>query len=151
MTLREVHNTELDAWIADHHYLHSTPAGAVLRLEFLEDGRRIGAMMWGRPTARQSGQQELLQLTRMYFIDDTEPCVESRALAMARKYIRKHLPQIKGLITFASTGEGHKGTIYRADGWFCVGTTRETATGWANRPGRMARDNSQKIKFCRTP
>lgn len=46
--------------------------------------------MWGHPTSRKLDQQHLLQLTRMYFVDDTEPYAESKALAMARKYIRKH-------------------------------------------------------------
>lgn len=32
MILRELHTTEIDCWIKEHHYLHSTPAGAVQRL-----------------------------------------------------------------------------------------------------------------------
>ncbi|MBR2287103.1 MAG: hypothetical protein IJ865_02600, partial [Clostridia bacterium] len=92
------HTTELDRWIAERHYLHSTPAGAVIRMEFLNrNGERIGAMMWGRNTSPKQDQKNLLCLTRMYFIDDTEDFVESKALGIARKYIRKHYPQIKGL------------------------------------------------------
>jgi hypothetical protein len=49
MRLNILHTVELDSWIKDHHYLHSTPAGAVIRLEFLTDtGERIGGMMWGQ-------------------------------------------------------------------------------------------------------
>lgn len=152
MRLNEVHNTKLDQWIKERHYLGSVPAGAVLRLEFLnDDNERIGAMMWGRPSARNIDQAEILQLTRMYFIDDTEPCVESKALAMARKYISKHKPKIKGLITYASTQERHKGTIYRADNWFEIGCTKNSASGWETRSGRTNRDLSDKIKFARTP
>jgi|GEM_PF-3147065 hypothetical protein len=35
MILRELHTTEIDCWIKEHHYLHSTPAGAVQRLSVL--------------------------------------------------------------------------------------------------------------------
>ena len=151
MTIQDVHSTDLDKWIAERHYLHSVPAGAVLRLEFLADGERIGGMLWGRPSARKLDQRTLLQLTRMYFVDDTEHCIESKALAMARKYIRKHLPQIKGLITYASTGAGHEGIIYQADGWFPLGRTKAGGKGWENRDGRTLRDSSEKIRFARTP
>jgi len=146
-----VHTTEIDRWIAAHHYLQSTPAGAVLRMEFVDDeGRRIGAMMWGRPTSHKLDQEQLLQLTRMYFVDDTEPYTESKALAMARKYIRKHLPQIKGLISYASIDQGHEGTIYKADNWFLI-AKRKSGGSWENRPGRTNRDIGPKLKYGRSP
>ena len=103
--------------------------------------------MWGRPTARTYDYSRILELTRMCMIDDTEPFAESRALGMARKYIRKHLPEVKGLISYSSTGEHHKGTIYQADGWFAVGQTR--ATAW-NKDGRANIDTTHKIRWVRS-
>lgn len=149
MTLSIVHSTELDKWIAVHHYLHSTPAGAVIRMEFCsDDGRRVGGMMWGRNTSPKQDHPDLLCLTRMYFVDETERFAESRALAMARKHIRKHHPKIKGLVAYSSTGQGHEGTIYQADGWFEVSRSRR---GRDCRAGRKNIDTSAKIKWCRTP
>lgn len=152
MQLKQVHTTELDKWIKERHYLHSTPAGAVLRLEFTDDtGHRIGAMMWGRPVSPKVDQIHTLELTRMFFVEDTDPFVESKALAMARKHIRKHYPQIKGLIAYSSTAEQHKGTIYIADGWFKISETKSVSGSWENREGRKNRDLSTKFKFARTP
>lgn len=152
LNMRQIHSTEIDRWIKERHYLHSTPAGAVLRLEFLDDtGIRIGAMMWGRPVSRKINQKTILELTRMYFVDETEPFVESKALGMARKYIRKHYPHIKGLVTYISTAENHKGTIYLADGWFKISETKSSGIGWKNRQGRFNRDTSMKLKFVRSP
>ena len=151
MQLNTANTKELDAWIAERHYLRTTPAGAVLRLEFTADGRRLGAMLWGRPTSPKIDQKTILELTRMVFIDDTERFIESKALSMARKYIRKHYPQVKGLIAYSSTAEGHKGTIYEADGWFKISESRSDTASWANRPNRQDRDLSRKIKFGRTP
>lgn len=152
MHINIIHNTEIDNWIAGRHYLHSTPAGSVLRMEILDDNNnRIGAMLWGRPTARQIDQRHVLQLTRMFMVDDTEHCAESRALAMARKYIRRHMPQIKGLISYSSEEEGHKGTIYQADGWFAISRTKSVHKGWSNRQGRSDRDLGPKTKWGRTP
>lgn len=149
MKLKQIHTTEMDKWIAEHHYLHSTPAGAVLRLEIQDDaGQRIGGMMWGRNPSPKQDQQNVLCLTRMYCVDGTEPYVESRALSMARKYIRKHYPHIKGLVAYSSMGAGHDGIIYKADGWFEVS---RTTGGRDCRPGRANMDTSVKIKWCRTP
>ena len=150
MTLHIVHSREVDEWIKARHYLHSVPAGAVIRMEFLnDDGERIGAMMWGRNTSPRAEQREQLCLTRMYFIDDTERCVESAALAMARKYIRKHYNYVKGVVAYSSTGQGHEGTVYKADGWFEVSRTKAGSKDY--RDGRKNIDTSSKIKWVRTP
>ena len=108
-------------------------------------------MLWGIPTSPKLDKDHLLELTRMYFIDDTEHCVESKALAMARKYIRKHLPEIRGVIAYSSTAERHKGTVYIADGWFKISETRSNCGSWENRKGRKNTDLSVKYKFGRTP
>jgi hypothetical protein len=151
MELNVLHTEELDRWIAERHYLKSVPAGAVIRLEFTDSGKRVGAMMWGRPTSRNVDQTHTLELTRMFFIDDTERFAESRALSMARKHIRKHLPHIRGLIAYCSTDAGHKGTVYEADGWFKLSESRSQTGSWENRPNRRDRDLSVKLKFGRTP
>ena len=148
MRLEEVHSVEVDRYITEHHYLHSAPAGARLRLWIKDDSNNIiGAMMWGRPTARTYNQERILELTRMFMVDDTEPYAESKALAMARKLIRKQLPQVKGLISYSSTGEHHKGTIYEADGWFAVGMIE--AKAW-NKKDRANIDVSKKIRWVRS-
>ena len=150
--LRISNSTELDAWIKQRHYLHTVPAGAIIRMAFVDDAnRQIGAMMWGRNPSPKQDQYNVLCLTRMYFVDDTEPFVESRALAMARKHIRKHYPHIKGLIAYSSTDEnlGHTGGVYIADGWFAVSCTRDKSRDC--RRGRKNVDTSRKIKWCRTP
>lgn len=148
--LNVVHSMDLDIWIKEHHYLHSTPAGAVIRMEFLdEDNNRIGGMMWGRNPSPKQEQKEVLCLTRMFFIDDTERFIESRSLGMARKYIRMHYPQIKGLVAYSSTGEGHEGTIYKADGWFEVSRSRDKSKDY--RDNRKNIDISSKIKWVRSP
>ena len=152
LIIKQIHSTEIDKWIEEHHYLKSTPAGAVIRLEFINDsGMRIGAMMWGRPVSPKVDQKHTLELTRMYFIDETEHCVESKALGMARKHIRKNYPQIKGLIAYSSTAEQHKGIIYQADGWFLVSKSNSPKGSWENHLGRKNRDLSTKFKYARSP
>jgi hypothetical protein len=148
LRLEECNSTALDNYIIEYHYLHSAPAGARLRLWIKDDrGYVIGAMMWGRPTARTYDHIRILELTRFFMIDDTEPFAESKALAMARKLIRKRLTKVKGLLTYTSIGENHKGTIFEADGWFSIGVTE--AKAW-NKKGRANIDVSKKIRWVRS-
>lgn len=168
------HHTGTDNWIRQHHYLHSTPAGARVRMEFyityseayqlaqesgvnlsnldMCDGKYlVGAMMWGRPTSRKIDQKSILELTRCCFLDFMPKNTESKGLAKARAWIRKHLPEVKGLIAYSSTAEEHQGTIYLADGWFKVSESESPHASWETRVGRRNRDLSVKYKFARSP
>lgn len=118
--LKIEHSREIDEWIRQHHYLGTVPAGAVLRMRFIDDatGETVGGMLWGRNPSPKQDQYNQLCLTRMYFVDNTERYIESHALSMARKYIRKHMPKIKGVVAYSSTGACHEGIVYQADGWF---------------------------------
>lgn len=152
--LQEAHDMSLDKWIAERHYLKSTPCGARLRL-WIQNQKRdiIGAMMWGRPSARLLDQETILELTRMYFIDDTERFVESRALALSRKWIRKRFPKIKLLLSYSSTGYGgdNCGRIFAADNWCQFGTTKGGSWKRQGREKRLDKDLSDKIRWVRSP
>ena len=145
-----LHDTSIDKWIKERHYLKSVPAGAIIRMCFTDDRNNIiGGMLWGHPTSRRIDHKTILELTRMCFIDETEPFIESRALSMARKHIRKHYPIVKGLIAYASTGMGHDGTVYRADNWYVLGVSNSAS--WETRPNRVDRDTSPKMRWTRSP
>lgn len=144
------HDISVDHWIAERHYLKSAPAGAIIRMCFKDREQNvIGCMMWGHPTARKIDQKSILELSRMYFVDDTERFVETQCLSMARKHIRKHYRSIKGLIAYSSTGAGHEGIIYAADNWYKLGTSKSAS--WETRPNRTDRDLSEKTRWTRSP
>lgn len=152
--LHEAHDQELDRWIAERHYLQSVPCGARLRLWIMDQNRDvIGAMMWGRPSARLLNQETILELTRMYFIDDTERFVESRALALSRKWIRKRFPTVKLLLSYSSTGYGGDkcGRVFAADNWCQFGTTKGGSWKRVKREKRADKDTSDKLRWVRSP
>lgn len=143
---------ELKKWIADNHYLQCCPPGFVHLYEFIEGKRRIGGVLLGRPSAKQYDPDKILQLHRMFFIDDTEPNVESQGLAMMRKMVRIWLPQIRGLLSYSDPEVGHAGTVYEADNWCPMGLTGEHwGDGWNSRNGRRDDRPSKKMRWFRTP
>lgn len=143
---------EFDAWIASNHYRECAPAGAVLRLEFLEGSERVGGMMWGRPEARLLDEDatHILENTRTFF-NPQAGGFRSENLASARKFIRKWFPQIRLVLAYADPEEGHVGTVYLADGWASFGKTTPKEKGWMNREGRKDECGHSKRRFVRTP
>lgn len=145
-------SVELKDWIAANHYLQSCPPGFVQMLEFIEGKQRIGGMLIGRPAAKTYDANTILQVHRVWFVDETEHCVESKALAQMRKHIRVWLPQIRLLLSYSDPSAGHVGTIYKADGWAFLGMTEEaTGYGWQSRKGRRDQKVSRKMRWVRTP
>lgn len=141
-------------WVAAEHYLHSAPPGFAFILEFWEGLRLVGAQIWGRPQAKAYNPDHVLQLYRVFFEDETERCVESQALAMARKFIRTWLPQIRLVLSYSDPSVGHAGTIYEADGWAELGRTKEDhGYGFRRHKGRERTEQnvSSKIRWVRTP
>lgn len=140
-------------YIIEYHYLHTCPWGTSLKLWCYIDGKRVGAMIWGHPCCRFYDQVKILELRRMFIEDGTVSFVESQFLGLARKYIREHFPQVTGLISYSSLGQGHKGIIYQADNWLRVGTVNGSpwqvrqATGY----NQLNKDISDKIRWMRSP
>lgn len=140
------------AWVKEYHYLRSAPPGFVQVLEFASDGCIVGAMIIGRPAAKTWNADEVIQLHRMFFVDEMPKNTESRALSMMRKHIRVWIPQIKMLLSYSDPSVGHLGGIYAADNWANTGLTKEThGYGWKSRGKDRSDSVTAKIRWMRTP
>lgn len=137
------------SWVGDRHYLGNV-AGCVFALEFTEGRDRIGCMIIGRPVA-PGMSDTILELTRCFFVDDTERFVESKGLSMMRKFVRTWYPQIRLLLAYSDPQEDHAGTIYEADGWAPFGMTKSSGKGWTSRDGRRNGSGWPKQRWVRTP
>lgn len=96
----------------------------------------------------------VIQLYRVFFVDETDHCIESQALAMARKHIRTWLPHIRLVLSYSDPSVGHEGTIYDADGWCELGKTKERNDyGFQTHKGRnrTKKHVTPKIRWVRTP
>lgn len=140
------------AWIVDRHYLESAPPGFVHIYEFTLRGLLVGGLILGRTSARQYNPDHVLEVTRLYFVDETPLFVESRGLALMRKNVRIWIPAIRMLVAYSDPEQGHEGTIYSADGWADMGLTAGAwGYGWASRAGRRDQRVSKKRRWMRTP
>jgi hypothetical protein len=109
-------------------------------------------MLLGRPAARSLDADRILELTRMYFVDEAPPNTESRALAMMRRHVRRWYPGVRLLLAYSDPEQGHTGIVYEADGWAPFGKTKgATGYGWKSRQGRRDTPCGPKLRWVRTP
>jgi len=134
------------AFVERFHYLGYVPLTARVSLGVWHGDRLVGVMLFGRPAARLEDQRRTLELSRMVLLDECPHNSESRALGLAARWIRRHMPEIRRLISYADPAKGHRGTVYLAAGWRLVGRT--DGSRWT-RPGRPRRDAAvgPKLKF----
>ena len=146
---------ELREWIKERHYLKSCPPGYIAALEFLEGRARVGGMLIGRPASRSYDADKVIELTRVYFVDEAPTNTESHGLSMMRHWVRKWLPSVRLIVSFSDPSVGHKGKIYDADGWAPFGMTsgvQSQRSGWKSRDGRRIEGQyHKKQRWVRTP
>ena len=136
--------------IIQNHYSHSWTKCAIAfgvyyrektNSFFEENGseRLIGAIVYGDPVGRLVaasvspllGQGDVLELTRLWLADGYGSNIESYCVGQTFKYIRKHMVDVKCIISYSDPEAGHKGIIYQALNFLYQGTeTRKVDSYW---------------------
>jgi len=115
------------AWYAvkHWHYSHSLPSSKTARLGVWEHGRFVGSIIfaWGA-NLRLSGEfglkmTECVELCRVALAKHQTPV--SRIVTIAVKMLKRAMPGIRLIVSYADPEHGHVGKIYQAMGWIYVG------------------------------
>lgn len=116
-----------------HHYCHSFCICSYVHIGIYLDGQRLGALQFGynlRPgscdkVVAGTDRTEYLELNRMWLDDAAPRNSESRALSYALKYIRRAMPWVKWIQSFADERcNGGVGIVYQAAGFDYLGMHR---------------------------
>jgi hypothetical protein len=109
------------------HYSRSLPCSKTARLGVWENGKFIGAIVfaWGA-NRHLAGEYKLkmtecAELCRIALDKHTTPV--SRIISIAVKMLKREMPGIRLLVSYADLNQGHEGKIYQASNWIFVGTT----------------------------
>lgn len=111
--------------IKNLHYSGKVVPNSQLHFGIFMNGKAGGAMQFGPSMVKKTmmnlvagtGWNNFIELNRMAFADWLPRNSESRAIAYAMRYIRKHYPHIKWVVSFADATQCGDGTIYRASGF----------------------------------
>ena len=103
------------------HYSGCVPVFKTVRVGVWEDGAFIGVVLFGQGATPEIGspyglrQQEICELTRVALTAHKSSV--SRIVAISLRFLRKHCPNLRLVVSFADAGQGHHGGIYQAGGW----------------------------------
>lgn len=107
------------------HYSRSIPSASV-KVGAWENGTFIGVVIFGRGAASEIGspyglpQDRICELVRVALKKHQTPT--SKILALALRFLKMANPNLRMVVSFADTAQGHHGGIYQATGWIYEGT-----------------------------
>ena len=110
------------------HYSQCLPAGKTVKIGVWENGSFIGCVIFSRGANASLGkpygftQLESCELTRVALDKHSTPV--TRIVSIALKFLKRHNPGIKLVISFADTEQGHHGGIYQGGNWIYSGMTK---------------------------
>ena len=113
------------------HYSRTMPSSKLVRIGVWEEGRFVGAILYGCGANRH--------LSRPFDLEPTEACElvrvalasgcqhpTSQCLGRSLKLLKAQSPGLRLIVSYADSGQGHRGTIYQATNWLYLGETNQS-------------------------
>jgi hypothetical protein len=113
------------------HYSRSLPCSKTARLGVWEDDKFIGAIVFAWGANRHLAGEYKLKMTECAELCrialDKHRTPVSRILSIAVRMLKREMPGIRLLVSYADLNQGHEGKIYQASNWLFVGVTGHEA------------------------
>ena len=130
MEIKTIHASIANEFVRKQHYSGKIAVNSCLHFGVFWKGELEGVLQYGSSLdkrkivglVKDTGWNQFLELNRMAFSQALPRNSESRALAITMKLIRRHLPRIKWVVSFADATQCGSGTIYRASGFVLTGS-----------------------------
>ena len=110
------------------HYSKRLPMPPLVKIGAWENERFVGVVLFGRGANNAIGkefgltQTEACELVRVALHKHFFPVSKIGALAV--RWLKKHSPGIRLIVSYADEQQGHIGGIYQAMGWIYVGRSQ---------------------------
>ena len=109
------------------HYLGKPPAVVLLCLVMTCDTEPVGCIVYAAPPRETETRYggKTWELDRLFIEDSVSANAETWLIAQSIRYIKKNIPGVRFLVSYADPSAGHSGTIYTAANWTRDGRTDE--------------------------
>ncbi len=108
------------------HYSGCLPSFKRLKVGAWEGGKFIGVVLFGQGATPEYGKRFHLPITGVCELTrvalSSHSVSTSRILAIALKFLKKQCPNLRLVISFADSSQGHHGGIYQATNWIYDGS-----------------------------
>lgn len=116
------------------HYAASMPVPPLVKIGVWENAEFVGVVVFSRGASSNLmkpyglGQDEGCELTRVALKGHETPV--SRILSIAIKFLKRHSPRLRLIVSFSDPHQGHHGGIYQAGNWIYTGQTSPGIEYW---------------------
>ncbi len=143
-TVRRIECKVAKEYIKKHHYTHGCHNGPSPCYGLFEGEELIGVLMFATPCSENvrssifgpEYKDSVTELHRLHILDITPKNTESWFIGQCLKLLKTDKPQIKAVISFSDSTEGHDGTIYKATNAYRIGHTG-SAMFYKDKDGRL--------------
>lgn len=109
------------------HYARRMPTGKTVKIGVWENDKYIGCIIYGRGANNNALKKYGLEITQgcelMRVALKKHQYPVTKIMSISRKLLLKNSPNLQIIISYADPGQGHEGTIYKADNWIYEGLT----------------------------
>lgn len=122
---------DVKEFVSKHHYSGKLPSNTSVAYKFLLNDICCAVITFGHPIGRNVNSWlnvasgSLYELTRVASLDTLQKNSESYCIAQAVRRLQMDAPNVKYLISYADTNQGHVGYIYQASNWKYIGLQRQ--------------------------
>jgi hypothetical protein len=147
-----ISETEARNFIVPRHYLPRWFIGGSLFFGALApDKTLIGVCALSSPMARSSSftPKNSLEIRRFFMDDCTTQNAESRMLGWIHRFVERHLPHVRFIITFGDPRYGWQETAFKAAGYAAYNA--KIGADWSSHKSHKSREAiSNKVRWVRT-
>jgi len=147
---------EAKEYIKKNHYSHGCHNGPSPCFGLFDGESLIGVMMFATPCSEnvrssvfgKEHKDSVTELHRLHILDVTPKNTESWFIARCLKLLKEVKPQIKAVLSFSDSTEGHDGTIYKATNAYRIGSTG-TAMFYVDETGRLRHPRQNGVNISK--
>jgi len=140
------------SFIEQNHYTKSINGVKITQcFAVSHKGSLVGAALFGQLSTTAwkkfgSAESEVLELRRLVLIDNCGRNSESRVIGYCLRWIKRNLPAVRVVVSYADPMHGHTGIIYRASNFTMVGVTPDD-TGYRDETGKTYHSRAMRTKY----
>lgn len=143
-------------YIQENHYSHGSHNRPSPCYALFDGEDMIGCMMFATPCSErvrasvfgEDYKDSVTELHRLHILDCTPKNTESWFISRCLKMLKKDKPQIKAVLSFSDTTQGHDGTIYKATNAYRIGATA-SALFYIDQEGRLRHPRQNGINITK--
>ena len=118
---------DIRSFVETHHYsrtVNGVKITACFRVDYLDT--LVGAVVYGQMSTTawkkfSASEADVLELRRLVLVDECPKNSESRVVGWTLRHIRKSIPGVSVVVSYADPHHGHTGVIYKASNFEYLG------------------------------